>query len=146
MAGRVSKLYTKVTKYRFKNILSQLNLLSPCQIIWSNRFWRDWERWNPSSKPKLLNLNILRESVWAEPNADQGLQQFLDIGLIDLYWSSTEITGTYHTWHDTFEMIYFFSPQKFTFSPQPIFYPLFLNEGRRIRGNCPSKLHYRFQR
>jgi hypothetical protein len=41
---------------------------------------------------------------------------------------------------------YFFSPQKYTFSPQPIFYPLFLNEGSRIRGNHHSKQHYRFQR
>ncbi len=38
------------------------------------------------------------------------------------------------------------SPQKFTFSPQPIFNSLFLNEGSRIRGNRLSKLHYRFQR
>ncbi len=42
-------------------------------------------------------------------------------------------------------LIFFFSPQKFTFSPQSIFCPLFLNEGGRIRKNHLSKLHYRFQ-
>ena len=44
----------------------------------------------------------------------------------------------------------FFSPtkncQKSTFSPQSIFYPLFLNEDGRIRGKRFSKLHYRFRR
>jgi hypothetical protein len=41
---------------------------------------------------------------------------------------------------------FFFSPQKFTFSPQSIFNPLFLNKDSRIRKNRLSKLHYRFQR
>ncbi len=40
-------------------------------------------------------------------------------------------------------MIHIFSPQKCTFSPQSIFYPLFLNEGGRIRKYFLSKLHYR---
>ncbi len=39
-----------------------------------------------------------------------------------------------------------FSPQKFTFSPQSIFYPLFLNEGSRIRKTRLSMLHSRFER
>ena len=39
-----------------------------------------------------------------------------------------------------------FSPQKFTFSPQSYFYPLFLNEDGRILKNGFSKLHYRFRR
>ena len=43
-------------------------------------------------------------------------------------------------------MIHFFSPQKFTFSPQSIFYPHFLNEDGRIREKRLSKLHYRFRR
>jgi hypothetical protein len=37
----------------------------------------------------------------------------------------------------------FFWPQKFTFWPQPIFYPLFRHEDSRIRKNRPSKLHNR---
>ena len=43
-------------------------------------------------------------------------------------------------------MMYFFPPQKSTFSPQSIFYALFLNEDGRIRGKRLSKLHYRFRR
>ena len=38
----------------------------------------------------------------------------------------------------------FFYPSFFTFYPQNIFYPLFLNEDGRIRKNRSSKLHYRF--
>jgi hypothetical protein len=37
-----------------------------------------------------------------------------------------------------------FLAAKIHFWPQPIFYPLFLNEGSKIRKNRPSKLHYRF--
>jgi hypothetical protein len=43
------------------------------------------------------------------------------------------------------QMIYFFSPQKHTFSPQAIFYPLFFNEGIRIRKTRSSKLHFDFK-
>ena len=39
-----------------------------------------------------------------------------------------------------------FPPQKSTFSPQSICYPLFLNKDGRILKNGLSKLHYRFQR
>ena len=42
-------------------------------------------------------------------------------------------------------MIHIFFPQKCTFSPQSIFYPLFLNEDGRSRGKRLSKLHYRFR-
>ena len=38
----------------------------------------------------------------------------------------------------------FFSQQKSSFSPQSIFYPLFLNEDGRIREKRLSKLHHRF--
>ncbi len=44
------------------------------------------------------------------------------------------------------QMFLFFLPRKFTFSPQSVFYSLFLNEDSRIRKNISSKLHYRFQR
>ena len=40
----------------------------------------------------------------------------------------------------------FFSPQKSTFSPQSIFYPLFLNEDGRILKKSLSKLHYWLRR
>ena len=43
------------------------------------------------------------------------------------------------------DMIHFVSLQKCTFSPQSIFYPLFLNNDGRIRGKRPSKLHYRLR-
>ncbi len=43
-------------------------------------------------------------------------------------------------------MIYIYFDTKIAFSPQSIFYPLFLNEGSRTRKNRLSKLHYRFQR
>ena len=46
--------------------------------------------------------------------------------------------GVRHS-HDTF-----FPQQKRTFSPQSIFYPLFLNEDGRIREKRLSKLHCRF--
>ena len=39
-----------------------------------------------------------------------------------------------------------FPPQKSTFSPQSICYPLFLNKDGRILTNGRSKLHYRFRR
>ena len=44
------------------------------------------------------------------------------------------------------DMIHFVSLQKCTFSPQSIFYPLFLNEDGRIRGKRLSMLHNRFLR
>ncbi len=43
----------------------------------------------------------------------------------------------------TTRLYIFFWPQKSTFWPQPIFYPLFLHEDSRIRKNRPSKLHNR---
>ncbi len=43
-------------------------------------------------------------------------------------------------------MIFFFSPQNSTLSPQSIFYPLYLNEGSRIWKIRLSKLHCRFKR
>ena len=42
------------------------------------------------------------------------------------------------------KMMHFLLPSKFTFCPQPIFYPLFLNKDGRFDKNSISKLLYRF--
>ena len=48
-------------------------------------------------------------------------------------------------WLTSKKWIHFFCPQKFTFCPQPIFFPLFLNENDTIWKNRLGELLYRFR-
>ena len=83
---------------------------------------------------------------WGHLQQQLGLE--VAIGVTQLYFD-----GTFMGARVGLDSVYlgsllyiFFPPQKSTFFPQSIFYPLFLNEDGRIREKRLSQLHCRFRR
>ncbi len=112
---------------------------------------------DPNKPPRNYRDAMQREDrqEWAEEAYDKEYQGFIEQGTIKIARQEegakvldTTTRADYKVTNGVFDkrkirIIYFFWPQKFTFWPQPIFYPLFLNEDSRIRKNRPSKLHNR---
>ncbi len=79
-------------------------------------------------------VRATRASVWyPQDKNDSDHKTYISDVIPHRYW---HLIGVHR--HRRGLCFYFPWPQKFTFWPQSIFYPLFLNEGSRIRKNRPN--------
>ena len=129
----------KIRESRDKSKISQCSLFNTHWEIRRNPiFLNCWERKTGSSQVVSHIEVLLRIQEAGKHRVGARVRELLEAGRCTVKKCDPGMPN--ELWINSF------SQQKYTFSLQLIFYPLFLNEDGRILKNGLSKLHYRFRR